>query len=68
MTAFYKQKTKGFIDELKAFATKEKMVESLTAFVKEECPGLIEHILSERAATEFIDLLLILIMSHRFEK
>jgi len=44
------------------------MIDSLTAFVKDEFPGLVDHILSPCAAEEFTDLLMVLIMSHRFEK
>ena len=68
MTLFFKQKTTSYCQLSRAYTTKQILNEGIIAFVKDEFPGLIEGILSEEAAAEFIDLILVLIMSHRSEK
>lgn len=67
MTLFFKLAYKPFFDKWKANKKKYGVVDSLTIFVKEKFPGLFET-LSEKARFEFIELVKLLVLSHRHNK
>ena len=67
MTLFYKLAYKPFFDQWKANKKKYSVLESLIRFAKEQFGGLLDT-LGEKARFEFIELLKLLVLSHRHNK
>ena len=67
MTLFYKLAYKPFFDKWKANKKKYTVLESLIRFAKEHFGGLLDT-LGEKARFEFIELLKLLVLSHRHNK
>ena len=67
MTLFYKLAYKPFFDQWKANKKKYTVLESLIRFAKEQFGGLLDT-LGEKARFEFIELLKLLVLSHRHNK
>ena len=67
MTLFFKLAYKPFFDQWKANKKRSSVVDSLINFAKKEFPGLLDT-LSEKAQFEFIELVKLLVLSHRHNK
>lgn len=67
MTLFFKMAYKPYFDQWKSNKKKFTMLESLIRFTKKQFPGLLDP-LSEKARFEFIELLKLLVLSHRHNK
>lgn len=67
MTLFFKLAYKPYFDKWKANKKKYSVVESLISFAKDKFPGLMDT-LGEKARFEFIELVKLLVLSHRHNK
>lgn len=67
MTLFFKLAYKPFFDKWKSNKKKSSIVDSLVAFVNQEFPDLIGK-MSQKARFEFIELVKLLVLSHRHNK
>lgn len=67
MTLYFKLAYKPFFDKWKSNKKKSTIVDSLIAFVNQEFPGLIDK-MSQKARFEFIELVKLLVLSHRHNK
>lgn len=67
MTLYFKTAYKPFFDKWKTGKRKTSIMESLVAFANQEFPGLLKT-MSEKAKFEFIELLKLLVLSHRHNK
>lgn len=66
-TLFFKLAYKPFFDKWRQDKKKPDIYDSLIAFVNQEFPGLVET-LSQKARFEFIELVKLLVLSHRHNK
>lgn len=67
MTLFFKLAYKPFFEQWKANKKRSSVIDSLITFAKKEFPGLLDN-LSEKARFEFIELVKLLVLSHRHNK
>jgi len=67
MTLYFKTAYKPFFDKSKSKKKKGTVLESLIAFTNKEFPGLLET-MSEKARFEFVELVKLLVLSHRHNK
>jgi len=67
MTLYYKLGYKPFFDKWKSNKKTYTVLESLIDYIKQEFPGLIDK-LSQPAKFEFVELVKLLVLSHRHNK
>ena len=67
MTLYFKTQYKPFFEEWKNKKENPSVLDSLVKFAKDEFPGLLESF-SEKARFEFIELVKLLVFSHRHNK
>ena len=68
MTAYYKQGFQPFFDNWKAVKNEPSVIPSLITYANKEFPGLLSKLSNEKAKSEFIQLLKLLVFAHRHAK
>ena len=68
MTAYYKQGFQPFFDNWKAVKKEPSVIPSLITYANKEFPGLLGKLSSDKAKSEFIQLLKLLVFAHRHAK
>lgn len=68
MTAYYKQGFQPYFDNWKAVKSEPSVIPSLITYANKEFPGLLNKLGTEKAKSEFIQLLKLLVFAHRHAK
>lgn len=70
MALYYKQAFRPFFDEFKTQKTaiKRPILDFLVIFTQEQMPGLLESLENNRQIVEFVEILKLVVFSHRYNK